>query len=229
MNTNNSNNTNMAQSSGMSQKSSVANTGDTLQSEKYMFFSKAEIGVFLKRYQDIILYMDNGTPYINYNVAKNVFESVVGYNYSLEILSYEYIHEFETFLTHVRITLCRDDKKIVKDVIGCEKAKHKKDSNDISNFENLSKSAVKDAFKKFLSDYIGIGAAQFAEAKASFAANNKSFRGNNNNGSNTTQGNRTQSYKCTDCGAAINQKIYDYSVTYHKEKRALCPNCQKKY
>lgn len=224
----NSKNENVPPSNGVIKPPTTNSAMNRTPLEKYMFFTMDEISIFLKQYKDIILYMKNGTPYINYHVAKNVFESVVGYNYSLEILSYEYIHEFETFLTHVRITLCRDDKKIVKDVIGCAKAIHKKDSDEVSNFDDLSKSAVKDAFKKFLSDYIGIGAVQFAEAKAEYALKFDSLNKNKTNAqkNNSISG---QSYVCGDCGVSINQKIYDYSVTYHKEKRALCPNCQKKY
>lgn len=224
----NSKNENSSSSNSVAKPPTTNSTLTKAPLEKYMFFTKDEISIFLRKYQDIILYMKDGTPYINYHIAKNVFESVVGYNYSLEILSYEYIHEFETFLTHVRITLCRDDKKIIKDVIGSTKAIHKKNSDEISNFEDLSKSSVKDAFKKFLSDYIGIGAVQFAEAKAAHALKTSQYNNNKISNQNNSVANG-QSYTCGDCGVAINNKIYEYSTTYHKEKRALCPNCQKKY
>lgn len=195
--------------------------------EEHAFFTKSEMGVFLKDYDSIILYMDNGMPYINYDVAKKVFESVVGNNYSLEILSHEFISEFDTYMVHVRISLTRGDKKIFKDVIGCEKAKKKKDSDEIVNFDNLPKSAVKDAFKKFLSDYIGIGSKQYAIAKKLNDERNKNKAKNANNYANNNSNNQT--YNCSDCGSSIQYNVYNYSVNYHSEKRPLCTSCQKKY
>lgn len=192
--------------------------------EEHAFFTKAEMAVFLREYDTIILYMDNGMPYINYDTAKNVFESVVGNNYSLEILSHEFISEHDTYMVHVRISLTRGEKKIFKDVIGCEKAKRKKDTNEIVNFDNLPKSAVKDAFKKFLSDYIGIGSSQYSAAKKANDERNKNKTRNNTN--NTTN---NQTYTCSDCGVAIQHNVYNFSVNYHSEKRPLCTSCQKKY
>lgn len=200
--------------------------------EKYSFFSKEEINIFLNDYSTIILHMDNGTPYINYDTAKTVFESVVGGNYSLEILSHDFIAEQEVYMVHVRFTLVRDDKKIVREVIGCEKAKKSKDTGDIVKFENLAKSAVKDAFKKFLSDYIGIGSHQFLAAKKAFDVKNKNKYNQNYSNSNTNSNansNDNATYKCADCGANINAKVYNFSVNYHSEKRPLCTVCQKKY
>lgn len=225
--TNNSTQTNNTPSASSSNSQTITPILQA-QFEKHAFFTKEEISVFLRRYKDIILYRDDGAPYISYNIAKKVFESVVGYNYNLEILSFEYIHEFETYSVHLRITLCRDDKKIIKDVIGCSTATHKKGTNEVSNFKDLSKSAVKDGFRKFLSDYIGIGAEQFTEEKTIFENNKKAEKNkySKNNQNNTTPG---AALSCSDCGASINQKIYDYSTLYHVEKRALCPTCQKKY
>lgn len=212
-----------------SKEDEIKNIIDNNDTTKYKFFTNDEMKIFMQEYKTIILYMDTGMPYINYDTAKTVFESVVGNNYSLEILSYEYVSEFETFMAHVRITLVRGDMKISKDVIGCERAKRKKDSDEIMNFDNLPKSAVKDAFKKFLSDYIGIGSKQYTVAKkeyeAAYSARRKGYQSSGNN-QNTSD---NQSYNCSDCSAVINQKVYNYSVNYHSEKRALCPNCQKKY
>lgn len=195
--------------------------------EEHAFFTKNEMSTFLKEYDTIILYMDNGMPYINYDTAKMVFESVVGNNYSLEILSHEFISEFDTYMVHVRISLTRGDKKIFKDVIGCEKAKRKKENNEIVNFDNLPKSAVKDAFKKFLSDYIGIGSAQYSAAKKANDERNKNKAKNMNNSKNNISNN--QEYKCSDCGVSIQPNVYNFSVNYHNEKRPLCTTCQKKY
>lgn len=192
-------------------------------SEEHAFFTKTEMATFLREYDTIILYMDNGMPYINYDTAKTVFESVVGNNYSLEILSHEFISEHDTYMVHVRISLTRGDKKIFKDVIGCEKAKRKKDTNEIVNFDNLPKSAVKDAFKKFLSDYIGIGSSQYSAAKKANDEKNKNKARNNNNNTNN------QIHKCSDCGVSIQPNVYNFSVNYHSEKRPLCTSCQKKY
>lgn len=192
--------------------------------EKYSFFSKEEIAVFLSEYSTIILHMDNGTPYINYDTAKTVFESVVGGNYSLEILSHEFIPEQEVYMVHVRFTLVRGDKKISREVIGCEKAKKSKDTGEIVKFENLAKSAVKDAFKKFLSDYIGIGSHQFSIAKK---AHEEKFKNKSNTNQNIQNDNKI--YNCEDCGATINSKVYNFSKLYHSEKRPLCTVCQKKY
>lgn len=194
--------------------------------EEHMFFSKEEMSLFLKDdFKTILLQMDNGMPYLNYEVSKKVFESVVGNNYSIELLSYEFMPEFDVFMVHARFTLVRGDKKICKDVIGCEKAIRNKETNEISNFHNLPKSAVKDAFKKFLNDYIGIGSAQYMAAKREYEERAKKSKQN-------AQYNYQQDgqvYHCTDCKASITPKIYAYSVNYHSEKRPLCPNCQKKY
>lgn len=201
----------------------------SISSEEHMFFTKEEMK-FLTRsdIKNIILHMNNGVPYLNYDVAKRMFEAIVGCNYSDEILSYEYIPEFETLLVHVRFTLVRGEKKIIKDVLGAEKATRSKSTNEVMNFHDLSKSAVKDAYKKFLCDYIGIGSIQFAKAKEeySLSQNNKY---NKNNQKNNFTNDSNESYTCSDCSAPINAKIYNYSVNYHSQKRALCPNCQKKY
>lgn len=212
------------------------------ESSQHMFFTKEEMDFFLKKdFKNIILYKNNGVPYLNYDVSKKIFETVLGNNYSLEIMSYEYVPEFETLMVHVRFTLIRGDKKIIKDVIGCEKAIKSKSTNEIQNFQDLSKSAVKDAYKKFLNDYIGIGSYQFSKAKEEYAKGNKGFNNSynnsynsnnnnsNNNNSNNNASSSNQSYACSDCKAPITQKIYSYSVNYHSEKRPLCPNCQKKY
>lgn len=200
-----------------------------ISSEENMFFTKKELNFLYKSdFNNIILHMDNGVPYLNYDVAKRVFEVVVGCNYSDEILSYEYIPEFETLLVHVRFTLVRGDKKIVKDVLGAEKATRSKSTNEIMNFHDLSKSAVKDAYKKFLCDYLGIGSIQFAKAKEDYALSQKN-KFNKNYSKNNTSADSNESYTCSDCSAPINAKVYNYSVNYHSQKRALCPNCQKKY
>lgn len=193
--------------------------------EENMFFTKKEMNFLYKSdFKNIILQMDNGVPYLSYDVAKKIFEVVVGCNYSVEILSYEYIPEFETLMVHVRFTMVRGDKKIIKDVLGTEKASRSKSTNEIMNFHDLSKSAVKDAYKKFLCDYIGIGSTQFAKAKEEYSIAQK----NKYNKNNTTNDSK-ESYVCSDCNAPINSKVYNYSINYHSQKRALCPNCQKKY
>lgn len=198
-------------------------------SEENMFFTKKEMK-FLTRsdIKNIILTMDNGVPYLNYDVAKRIFETIVGCNYSEEILSYEYVPEFETLMVHVRFTLVRGDKKIVKDVLGSEKASRSTKTNEIMNFHDLSKSAVKDAYKKFLCDYIGIGSIQFAKAKEEYSLKQKG-KYNKNYSKDNNQSDSNESYSCSDCNAPISSKVYTYSVNYHSQKRALCPNCQKKY
>lgn len=200
-----------------------------ISSEENMFFTKKEMGFLYKSdFKNIILHMDNGVPYMNYDIAKRIFEVVVGCNYSEEILSYEYIPEFETLMVHVRFTLVRGDKKIIKDVLGTEKASRSKSTNEIMNFHDLSKSAVKDAYKKFLCDYIGIGSIQFAKAKEEYALAQKN-KYNRNSSKNNANNDSNETYACSDCNAPISAKVYQYSVNYHSQKRALCPNCQKKY
>lgn len=211
------------QGSSSKQKAQSYICGD----EKNMFFTHQEMIAFLREdYENIILKMTNNMPYINYEVAKNVFEGVIGNNYSLEILSYEFIPEFDTFMVHVRFTLVRDDKKIIKDVIGCETATRSTVTNEIQNFHNLPKSAVKDAFKKFLSDYIGIGSIQYMKEKRAYEEQVKLAKLNKQN---NVQVNNGQVYNCSDCNAVISPKVHAYSVNYHSQKRPLCPNCQKKY
>ena len=201
-------------------------SNSTVPKNLHTFFTTEEMATFLKDdYKTILLYMDNGMPYLDYVVSKKVFESIVGGNYSLEILSKEFLHEFDTYMVHVRFTMTRGDKTVSKDVIGCEKAKRNKD-NEIVNFHNLPKSAVKDAFKKFLNDYIGIGASQYMAAKKEYEENAKRSKGGYNN--NYSQ-NTNQVYTCSDCNVQITPKIYTYSVNYHQQKRPLCTNCQKKY
>lgn len=210
--------------------------------ENEMLFTHEEMNFLRSNFENIVLTMDNGMPFINYEVAKSVFEKVVGNNYNIEILHYEYMENLETFLAHVRITISRRGKTVKKEVIGCEKAKKKKNSQDILNFDNLPKSAVKDAIKKFLSDYIGIGSTQYNIAKKAYEAKNKnnynnnynnSYNNNNNNNNTNTNGqqNANTEYKCSepDCGRVISEKVYNWSKNYHSQKRPLCPNCQKKY
>lgn len=193
--------------------------------EKFSFFSKEELKYFSKNFKNIILFKsDSKTPYINYNVAKRVFENVVGSNYDLEIISFEFIEEFETFLVHLRIRLTRGDKVIFKDVIGSEKCARSKVDNNIINFKDIQKSAVKNGFKKFLSDYIGIGANQYAKAKENFYLENKQTAYSKKNNNHIPD----NKYTCTKCGATIDYNTYMYSTTRHFTKKALCRNCQVK-
>ena len=197
----------------------------TYDTEKYKFFTSSEIAIFEQdNIENIILKMDNGMPFLNYEVSKRIFESVVGGNYNLEIVSFEYVAEFETFTAHTRFTLERDNKKIVRDVIGCEKISKNQVTNEPFNFHNLPKSAVKDAFKKFLNDYMGIGAIQYAKAKKEYEDMIKKEKLKKLNNNSTGE-----SYFCSDCNTPISPKVYTYSVNYHSEKRPLCPTCQKKY
>lgn len=211
------------------EKESMSLFDTDISSEENMFFTKKEMNFFYKSdFKNIILHMDNGVPYLNYDVAKKIFEVVVGCNYSDEVLSYEYVPEFETLIVHVRFTLVRGDKKIIKDVLGTEKGSRSRTTNEIMNFHDLYKSAVKDAYKKFLCDYIGIGSIQFAKAKEEYAATQKN-KYNKNSSKNNANNDSNETYACSDCNAPINAKVYQYSVNYHSQKRALCPNCQKKY
>lgn len=187
------------------------------------FFTKEEMAFLTTNYNDMISFMDNGMPFVNYNTAKTVFETVMGNNYNLEILSYEYLKDYNVFLVHLRISLFRRGKTVIKDVIGSETCKKKKDSDELLNFENLCKSAVKDGFKKFLTDYIGIGSTLYHAEKKKYEA---SFK---NKKSYSSMPNVPSSYSCSDCGTNIDQKVHYYSTTVHPQKRPLCQTCQSKY
>lgn len=194
-----------------------------LNDDSNKFFSTEEMEYFSQDIPNIVSYMKSGMPFINYNIAKKHFENVIGSNYSIEVLNYEYIETFETFLVHLRITIYRKGKKIFKDVLGTETASHKKDSEEIINFKNLPKSAIKNGFKKFLTDYLGIGAMQYMSAKAKYEQECTSKDKNVSNPA--TQ----ELLKCEDCGTTIDSKVHFYSTTIHTEHRPLCQKCQFNY
>ena len=220
------------------------------------FFTKEEMKKFLFTEENLILYKTNGVPYINYDLAKPIFDQAVGGNYNIILVNSEFISEFETQIIQLRITLTRGNKIITRDVIGTATPQHDKETKEISNYEDLCKIAYRNAMSKFFCDSIGIGAKQLAEAKKIYAdryKNKNSTPVNQNTNQNIPQ-NTNQSanqnlsvntqpviqnaqvsnsnnnqYTCEDCGRPITQKIYDYCVTYHCELRPLCPKCQKNY
>ena len=179
-------------------------------------FSNEELEYFKQSFEGIILYTSDGVPFVDYLKAKEIFESVVGQDYSNKIISERYYPEFDTYYLHVRFIVERNGSRFEKDVLAGAKGIRREGETDIFNFEDLGKTAMKDAMKKFFSDYIGIGAKDFNIAKEE-AGKKKSVAVS------------PEELKCSECSINIDYDVYKFSTKYFKAERPLCRNCQDKF
>lgn len=178
-------------------------------------FNENELEFFKSNHEGIILYTREGVPFIDYLKAKEVFESVTGSDYTHKIIESKFYPEFNTFYLHVRFIVERNGFSFEKDVMASAKGSFREGQTDIFNFDDLGKSAMKDAMKKFFSDYMGIGLKALHDAKEEAKKENKEISVDN--------------LKCSNCNIEIDEQVYKFSTKYFTAKRPLCRNCQDKY
>lgn len=179
-------------------------------------FNENELEFFKSNHEGIILYTKEGVPFIDYLKAKEVFESITGSDYSHKIIESKFYPEFNTFYLHVRFVVERNGYKFEKDVMASSKGLFREGQTDIFNFDDLGKSAMKDAMKKFFSDYMGIGLNALYEAKEK--ASKEVYKNIS-----------ADNLKCSNCSIDIDEQVYNFSTKYFAAKRPLCRNCQEKY
>lgn len=193
---------------------SVNKAVNNIKNNNFIIFTKDEINYLTRDIDGIILYQKDGRPYVDYSVAKMVFEEVIGQDYSYTIESEQFYPEFNTFYLRVRFIICRNGAKVVRDVMGAATGSKKSGEDLIHNFKDLGKSAMKDAMRKFYSDYIGIGAKQFIKAKEEYDKGGTPSK---------------KDLKCSSCGREIDEIVYNYSITRFPAKKPLCRGCQSEY
>lgn len=182
-------------------------------------FNEDELEFFKSKHEGIILHTKEGIPFIDYLKAKEIFESVAGSDYSHKIIESKFYPEFNTFYLHVRFIVERNGYRFEKDVMASEKGSFREGQTDIFNFGDLGKSAMKDAMKKFFSDYMGIGLKDLYEAKEKAAIEAKEAK----------KSVPIDNLKCSNCNIEIDEQVYSFSTKYFAAKRPLCRNCQEKY